>query len=190
MLRWPSVTLTDHLWLAAHISGIWRDCNAFQGSGRCPEVFHLKCHQLLGLRLHRDAGGSSNCIELGSAHILVWRPQKTFSWKKSYLLLFCKKVLFDMMYPATDPRHHQAYVALARSCLRDEGDNCAGGVVKNVYVRTTVRALVRTCVCTSVWLKLCCARLSQDFPAVTGLSVKLKLGQKGFRTSGWLRKWI
>ena len=90
-----------------------------------------------------------------------------------------------MMYPATDPRHHQAYVALARSCLRGEGDNCAGGVVKNVYVRTTVRALVRTCVCPSVWLKLCCARLSQAFPAVTGLSgVKLKLGQKGFRTSG------
>ena len=57
-----------------------------------------------------------------------------------------------MMYPTTDPRHHQAYVALARSCLRDEGDNCAGGVVKNVYVRTTVRALVRTCVCTSVRL--------------------------------------
>ena len=57
-----------------------------------------------------------------------------------------------MMYPATNPRHHQAYVALARSCLRDEGDNCAGGVVKNVYVRTTVRALVRTCVCTSVRL--------------------------------------
>ena len=87
------------------------------------------------------------------------------------------------MYPATNPRHHQAYVALARSCLRDEGDNCAGGVVKNVYVRTTVRALVRACVLACVWLKLCCARLSQAFPPATGLSgVKLKLGQKGFRT--------
>ena len=109
--------------------------------------------------------------------------KKHFFWQMSTLFFFCKKVLFDMMYRATNPRHHQAYVALARSCLRDEGDNCAGGVVKNVYVCTTVRALVRTCVCTSVWLKLCCARLSQAFPAATGLSeVKLKLGQKGFRT--------
>ena len=78
--------------------------------------------------------------------------KKHFLGQKSTPFFCCKKVLFDLMYSATNLRHHQAYVALARSCLRDEGDNCAGGVVKNVYVRMTVRALVRMCVCTSMRL--------------------------------------
>ena len=86
------------------------------------------------------------------SHPGVKASKKHFLGQKSTPFFFCKKVLFDLMYFATNLRHHQAYVALARSCLRDEGDNCAGGVVKNVYVRTTVRALVRTCVCTSVRL--------------------------------------
>ena len=109
--------------------------------------------------------------------------KKHFLGQKSTPFFCCKKVLFDLMYSATNLRHHQAYVALARSYLRDEGDNCAGGVVKNVYVRTTVRALVLlVLVLACVWLKLCWARLSQAFPAATGLSgVKLKLGQNGFR---------
>ena len=111
------------------------------------------------------------------------KASKNILLGKRVLSFFCKKVLFDLMYSATNLRHHQAYVALARSCLRDEGDNCAGGVVKNVYVRTTVRALVLlVLVLACVWLKLCWARLSQAFPAATGLSgVKLKLGQNGFR---------
>ena len=109
--------------------------------------------------------------------------KKIFLGKRVLSFFCCKKILFDLMYFATNLRHHQAYVALARSCLRDEGDNCAGGVVKNVYVRTTVRALVLlVLVLACVWLKLCWARLSQAFPAATGLSgVKLKLGQNGFR---------
>ena len=113
--------------------------------------------------------------------------KKKFLGKRVLSFFFCKKVLFDMMYPATDPRHHQAYVALARSCLRDEGDNCAGGVVKNVYVRTTVRALVRTCVCTSVRLAEIMLRTSfASFSSCNRTFCKAKARTKGFPYLGCL----
>ena len=116
--------------------------------------------------------------------------KKKFLGKRVLSFFFCKKVLFDMMYPATDPRHHQAYVALARSCLRDEGDNCAGGVVKNVYVRTTVRALVRTCVCTSV--RLAEIMLRTSFASFSSSNrtfwSEAKARTKGFSYLGCLRK--
>ena len=115
--------------------------------------------------------------------------KKKFLGKRVLSFFFCKKVLFDMMYPATNPHHHQAYVALARSCLRDEGDNCAGGVVKNVYVRTTVRALVRTCVCTSVRLAEIMLRTSfARFSSCNRTFCKAKARTKGFSYLGCLRK--
>ena len=145
MLRWPSVTLTDHLWLAAHISGIWRDCNAFQGSGRCPEVFHLKCHQLLGLRLHRDAGGSSNCIELGSAHILVWRPQKTFSWAKEFSPSFLQKGTFRHDVPCNQSSPSSGLRGSSSVMFAGWGRQLRWGCRKEC-----VRAYDCTCTCTYV----------------------------------------
>ena len=104
--------------------------------------------------------------------------KKTFFWAKAYL----QKGTFRHDVPCNRSSPSSGLRGSSSVMFAGWGRQLRWGCRKEC-VRAYDCTCTCTCVCASVWLKLCCARLSQAFPAAMRLSgVKLKLGQKGFRT--------